>query len=185
MDFKMKISNTGYWESKEKLYHVRCEPLCDWIAHYLSDQKDNMLYDFGCGWGQYCNKLKNFGFTKIIGFEGSIPLYKEFEDIRAQDLSVPFSLSEKGNVLFLEVAEHIPDERVFMSHIKRLAKKVVISWSQSFDEGNGHVNAKKPEEAEVLFNEYGFRKNYNMSSLLRDASEVRWIKDTISFYESY
>lgn len=146
----VKISSTGYWEDKEKLYHVRCEPLCDWIIDFLKDSKSVPLYDFGCGNGQYSQKFFENGFQKVIGFEGKIPAFKDYENIVEQDLTSPFSLQEKGNCVFLEVAEHIPAqfENIMLENvINSCSDKLIMSWAVRGQAGWGHINCLNNDEA--------------------------------------
>jgi len=147
----MRIAATGYWtDEQQKLYHVRCEPLCDWIINFFGNEKDKQLYDFGCGNGQYLQKISSAGFTKLTGFEGKVPLFKDFENIMQQDLTVPFVLPEKGNCIFLEVAEHVPAqfEDIMLSNVVNACKgKMVMSWAELGQPGCGHVNCASNEMA--------------------------------------
>jgi hypothetical protein len=144
------IHSTGYWENTEKISHVRCESLCDWIIDYLKDFKNKQIYDFGCGNGQYLNKLSNAGFTKLLGFEGKIPEGKEFYNIIQQDLSKRFSLPQQGNCIFLEVAEHIPaqyEDIMLENIINACDDKLIMSWAIRGQGGYGHVNEINNDEA--------------------------------------
>lgn len=159
MSHNVKISNTGYWESNTQLYHVCCTSLCDWIADYFQNEKDKQIYDFGCGLGQYCQRLSERGFTKLQGFEGAPHAYNVFPNIKQQDLTIPFSLKEKGNVIFLEVAEHIPAqfENVMLNNIADACDdKLVMSWAVRGQAGWGHVNCLNNDEAIARVTAKGF-----------------------------
>jgi SAM-dependent methyltransferase len=145
----MIINPTGYWEDTEKLYHVRCEPLCDWIINFLKDFKDYPLYDFGCGNGHYSKKIEDAGFKKVTGFEGKISKFSDFNNIIQQDLTQPFSLPDKGNCLFLEVAEHIPVqfENIMLDNIiNSCNNKLIMSWAIRGQDGAGHINCLNNDE---------------------------------------
>jgi tryptophanyl-tRNA synthetase len=159
MNSKTLIGSTGYWvEEDKKLYHVRCEPLCDWIIDYLKDYKDKQIYDFGCGNGQYLCKLQDAGFTKLIGFEAEVPKFRDFKDIRQQDLAVSFDLSEKGNCIFLEVAEHIPamyEDIVVDNIINACDDKLIMSWAYCGQGGHGHINCRDQNEVVKMITDKG------------------------------
>lgn len=153
------ISNTGFWAGPSPIYHDICVELCDWVAEHLKDQKDRPLYDFGCGIGQYCKRLTNAGFTNVLGFEGSIPANKEFDNIRQQDLTVPFFLPEKGNCIFFEVAEHVPAqyEGTLLKNISEACDGwLVMSWALRKQGGHGHVNELNNDEAISRLENTGF-----------------------------
>jgi len=155
----MKISSTGYWESGEKLYHSCCVELCDWIIDYLKDQKQKTTYDFGCGNGQYLKRLHDAGFQNITGFEGSIPVHKEHYNIKQQDLTVPFTLLEKGNCIFLEVAEHVPaqfEDTLLTNVANACDDKMIMSWAVRGQAGWGHVNCLNNDEAIQRLTNKGF-----------------------------
>lgn len=180
-----KISNTGYWESNGKLFHVRCEPLCAWIANFLQNDKDKLLYDFGCGNGQYLSKLKELGFTKLIGFDGKVPAYKEFEDIRSQDLAKSFLLPEKGNCIFLEVAEHVPAqyEDILLTNITNsCSDKLIMSWAVRGQGGFGHVNCLNNNEAIAKIIAKGFTylsdETISARNAIPDTDPYPWFKTT-------
>jgi hypothetical protein len=144
------MSNTGYWESKDlHMSHGYSLPLVNWITAYLKDQKEKQVYDFGCGTGQYLNKLNEAGFKKLMGFDGVVPENKEFDNIKSQDLAVPFILPEKGNCIFLEVAEHVPAqyEKILLDNIVGACNdKLIMSWAVRGQGGFGHVNCLNNDE---------------------------------------
>jgi len=167
----IKIANTGFWDGNEAhLYHGYSKPLVDWITEYLKEDKNKRLNDFGCGIGQYLQNLSNMGFTNLIGFEGDPPKHKVFNNIIQQDLSVPFSVLEKGNCLFLEVAEHIPaefEDIVLNNIISACDGKLIMSWAIRGQGGHGHVNCLNNDEAIYRFVSRG------MIYLEKDTESVR------------
>lgn len=142
------ISNTGYWDDPHP-HHTCSDALCNWIANYFGD-KDKVVYDFACGVGQYLRRLKDSGFTKLTGFEGRVPDVREFDNILQQDLTKPFDVVEKGNVVFLEAAEHIPArfEYAMLANVANACDdKLVMSWALRNQGGHGHVNELNNDEA--------------------------------------
>jgi SAM-dependent methyltransferase len=193
----VKISNTGFWESADlHLSHAYSKPLVDWIINYLKDQKDKQIYDFGCGRGQYLEQLYNAGFTKLLGFDGVVPEQKLFENIKAQDLTIPFSVEEKGNCLFLEVAEHIPSqyEKTLLDNISNACcGKLIMSWAVRGQGGNGHVSCLNNHEAIERMANKGFiyleqdtlsaRKNIIADKLDIENGDLPWFKDTTLIFK--
>jgi hypothetical protein len=185
MRASLKISSTGYWESDIKLYHVRCEPLCDWIIDFLKDEKHVPLYDFGCGNGHYLKKISENGFLNLTGFEGKIPKYKQFDNIIEQDLSKSFKVKTPGNCIFLEVAEHIPEqfENIMIDNVVNACNnKLIMSWAVRGQGGDGHINCLDNHEVVNRFSKRG------MTYLEKETNEVRssipndnpyyWFKNT-------
>jgi len=192
----MKIHNNGYWRDDErKIPHVVCEPLCDWIAHYLIeqneylyDQRDKELYDFGCGNGGYCKRLTEAGFKNVIGFEGC-PNFTDYDNIVKQDLTEPFVLPVKGNVLCLEVAEHVPAiyEDIFLNNIvANCDSNLILSWSEPLQGGTGHFNEVSNAEAIYKIVKRGFRYFHTTTMEARKAvkdSEFWWFKNTVMVFK--
>jgi len=155
------ISNTGFWDGKTAhLEHNYSKPLVNWIIEYLKNQKDKQIYDFGCGIGQYLQKLLEAGFQKLMGFEGDVPIHKSYNNIKQQDLTKPFSLLEKGNCIWLEVAEHIPEQYtdIAINNISDACdNKLIMSWAIRGQDGCGHVNCLDNHEAIEKMINYGFK----------------------------
>ena len=155
----IKISNTGFWDGKEAhLYHGYSRPLVNWIIDYLKDEKDKQIYDFGCGIGQYLQQLKNAGFIKLTGFEGDPPQNKVFENIIKQDLTIPFTVLEKGNCICIEVLEHIPSifEKIAIDNIVNACNgKLIMSWATRGQGGHGHTHCLNNDEAIIRFTDRG------------------------------
>lgn len=141
-DLYSGISKTGYWDKElAKKHHIYSKNLSSWLSSYF--EKDKMLYDFGCGVGSYLKDLKDSGFKSLVGYEGSVPDNKVFDNIQAHDLTKPLNLEKKGNVLFLEVGEHIPAEYqdiVLDNVCDSCDGKLVLSWAVRGQGGTGHIN---------------------------------------------
>jgi 2-polyprenyl-3-methyl-5-hydroxy-6-metoxy-1,4-benzoquinol methylase len=153
------ISNTGYWDGLGQPFHCCSNNLCNWIINYLNNEKDKQVWDFGCGTGQYLRKLQDAGFTKLGGFEGDPPQIREFSNIIKQDLSSTFDVPEKGNVIFLEVAEHIPSQFMdaLLNNVANACNnKLISSWAIRGQNGHGHCNELNNNEAIDIITKKGF-----------------------------
>ena len=171
------ISSTGFWDGKTAhLHHGYSRPLVNWIINYFENEKDKQLYDFGCGIGQYLQVLQQAGFTKLMGFEGDVPVHKVFDNICKQDLTQLFTLPEQGNCIWLEVAEHIPAQHIdnAINNISNACNgKLIMSWAVRGQGGHGHVNCLDNNEAIAKITNYGFKY------LEEDTESVRNVIDPI------
>src|SRR4051812_23236219 len=110
------ITETGIWtQDTADETHQSSEALASFLIGYLD--KDKVTFDFGCGFGFYLSKLEQAGFTEgCLGVEG----YKLNNFLNKQtlvwDLTTPVNISDgdgnkiTGNVISLEVGEHLPKE---------------------------------------------------------------------------
>ena len=191
MNGDVSIANTGFWVSDKKIGHVKCESLCNWIAEFLKEDKEKHLYDFGCGNGHYLKSLNEHGFSKLTGFEGNIPQQKEFINIQKQDLTIPFSLPEKGNCLFLEVAEHVPscfEENLLKNVIGACDGKLIMSWAIRGQPGWGHVNCLDNHEVITKLEDLGMKflqkETETVRSSIPTGDVCWWFKSTTLVFES-
>lgn len=183
---KKEISATGYWSKKLAEQHMFCEELAEWISNYLD--KNKTVYDFGCGVGSYLKYLESKGFFDLTGYEGEIP-NKEFSNILKQDLSQVFSVSKKGNVICLEVGEHIPKQYkdIFLDNICNACNdKLILSWAIRGQYSSSHVNCLNNEEVIPEIEKRGFRYLKEDSIKARNIIKPNgciWFRDTILIYE--
>ncbi len=189
MTYAPTLSATGFWEGKDKPYHTCSDALCNWISNYFGENKDKQVYDFGCGSGQYLRRLHNNGFTKLTGFEGSVPENAEFDNIIQQDLTVLFNLPHKGNCIFLEVAEHVPSqfEDMLLANIANACDdKLVMSWAIRGQAGHGHVNCLNNDEAIERMTRNGFtylpEETASARSVMLDG-DLPWFKNTLLIFK--
>lgn len=183
---KKEVSATGYWSKKLAEEHMFCKELAEWISNYLD--KNKTIHDFGCGVGSYLKYLENKGFLDLTGYEGEIP-NKEFSNILKQDLSQSFSVTKKGNVICLEVGEHIPKQYqdVFLDNICNACKgKLILSWAIRGQYSSSHVNCLNNEEVIPEIEKRGFRYLKEDSIKARNIinpNDCNWFCDTILIYE--
>ncbi len=163
------ISQTGYWTQEEANFgHAYSNTLCDYMSNIFS--KNEQLIDFGCGLGTYLSNLHNKGFTKLLGVEGYGLNNFEYDNIVIQDLAVDFDLNVRGNVMSLEVGEHIPKqyENVFIDNItKHCSNLLIISWAVPGQGGLGHFNEQPNEYIIGSIVKRGFQYMAEQTELLR------------------
>lgn len=186
-----KISETGYWQGDTAhKHHIYSEGLGLWICNFLKDskQEDSIIYDFGCGLGNYLKMLDDSGFKNIIGFEAEIPDKKVFDNIKQQDLTQKMDL-KKGNIISLEVGEHIPKQYMnnYLDNISNNCDNyLIISWATPGQPGYGHVNCLDNDQVISLFEQKGFR--YLSEETLNARKGVEkdicyWFKNTLLIFK--
>ena len=185
-----KIAKTGNWNwETSHIHHVHCTELSKWIINFLKDYKTKNLFDFGCGLGNYLKDLKNAGFEYITGFEADPAIQKVFNNIVKQDLTIPFNLNpNKGNVISLEVGEHIPVEfmNVYLDNIcNNCDNYLITSWAIRGQAGFGHVNCLDNLEIipEIEKRGFEFLVEETMSVRNIDLSEAPWFKNTLLIFK--
>lgn len=179
------ISPTGFWRGADAHKHHSCSaPLARWIAEYLSHRKGQRLYDIGCGTGTYLRILGDHGFTNLVGYEGDPPAYPEVGWIRKHDLTTPLTVTP-GNVVCLEVAEHIPPqfEDTFLENLADACEdgaNLILSWAVRGQGGDGHVNCRDNHEVMEIMGERGFKLLAEETSAARGViTELPWFRDTL------
>lgn len=148
------------------------------IAKFFGNGKP--AYDLGCSIGLYVKELRARG-IKARGFDGTPGIANDCVD--EMDLARPQIMSEpKGNVMSLEVAEHIHprDEAHFVENVTQLcADKLVISWAIPGQGGKGHVNEKAAQDVVALIEAQGFKYDHDTATILRVSAAKSWFKESI------
>lgn len=183
----MGIKSTGAWEQDiADTGHLFSYYLARWIANYLP--KDKKIIDLGCGKGTYLGYLYDRGFRDLQGVEGSQLNNFEFTEIIVKDLSEPFNIG-KGNVLCLEVIEHIPNEFaeiVFDNICNHVDKgcKAIISCAIVGQGGDGHVNCQPNLWAISNMERRGFKLLCDDTQSARDVIEnhCAYFKETLLIF---
>lgn len=184
-----EISKTGYWAGETAhIHHVHSEPLSKWIVNYFSQDKKKRIWDLGCGLGNYLKDLKDAGFQNCIGIEGDIPSKSVFQNILKYDITNPIRNLEKGNVICLEVLEHIPE--IFMDRVLRNINHLcndilILSWAVRGQPGFGHVNCKDNHEVIPLIEKMGFMLLEQKTDEARKVIDetTPWFKNTLLIFK--
>src|SRR3989344_3463589 len=124
--------------------------------------KPKSIIDIGCGIGVWLSVFKEKGVKSIMGVDGpwvdkkllAIPE----NCFLAQDISVPFTLSNRADmVVCLEVAEHIPSSAAkhLITTLTSVAPVILFSAAIPHQGGSGHINEQWPEYCATLFKERG------------------------------
>lgn len=165
------IHQTGFWHKDfAESHHIHSPNVSKWIIEFLSDKKDNQIYDFGCGMGNYLNDLHSSSFTKLIGLEAEPPKTDYEFKINCQNLAHPFILDKKGIVICLEVGEHLPKEYqdTFLDNIaNNCSDYLITSWAVRNQGGYGHYNELNNDEIIPEITKRGFTYLPEKSNELR------------------
>ena len=186
----MKISKTGFWSKEDAhIHHVHSKPLSQWIANYLP--KNERVFDLGCGLGNYLLDLQKAGFKDLVGLEGQVPDKRVFDNIWQHDLTTPIPNGSinKGNIICLEVMEHIPaelTERVLRNIDNICLNYLVFSWAIRGQDGVGHVNCLNNDEVINMMEKRGYyfleQKTEEARSVIDDSTP--WFRNTLLIFKN-
>ena len=138
-------SETGIWSEEEAATgHDFSYKLAQWMGQYFP--VNEFLVDIGCGRAEYLRYLHDIKFQNLYGVEGS-DIQFEFGKVKIQDLTTKFQLHDNGNVICLEVGEHIPEQylNVFIDNLVcnlGTGCKLLLSWAIPNQDGLGHVSCR-------------------------------------------
>lgn len=183
----MAILTNGAWtQDTADATHQNSEALAKFLIGYLD--KDKPTFDFGCGNGFYLSKLEENGFQNCKGIDG-YPLSNHMNsDFYVKDLMKPMSFAETGNVISLEVGEHLPAsaQETFMQTVtKHCSGKLVFSWAEIGQPGLGHINCRDINEVIKDVRSRGFIYLEGLTLEIRKTIEENcsWFQRTLLIFE--
>ena len=122
------------------------------------------VLDFGCGNGSYLEYLAAYPFPRLIGVDGTHsmtdadglfgPEYVQW------DLAHPLWLGVKGNVMSIEVAEHLHAQHhdTYLDTLSRhCTGKLVLTWAVRGQGGLRHVSERNQTEVVPYVERWGFK----------------------------
>jgi hypothetical protein len=177
---------TGIYDEHDAcIGHIHSNKLCNNLLQLLD--KNKKIIDFGCGIGSYVDALIKEDFD-AVGIDGINP--HNNPNIKIADLSNDINLGYKGQVISLEVGEHIPEqyESIFLDNItKHCNDLMIISWAVEGQAGIGHVNCKSNEYIMNQITKRGFIYDANLTTLLRENVEDHcdYFRNTIMVFKKY
>lgn len=179
------VGKTGIWTKEEDFAHAFSYYTARFISKYF--EKDIPAIDLGCGRGTYLEYLHDVGFKDLVGFEGSVLKSFDFYRIIKVDLTHPILIT-KGNVISIEVFEHIPKEfeDKFVDNVVNCCRnKLVISVAVEGQPGIGHVNCRNNDYVINLFENKGFVFDKEATEEIRSTveSHVSYLRNTLMCFE--
>jgi len=185
---KMPISDTGFWVDVDfEKEHCFDKSLASSILTFLQTRGIKKMYDFGCGPGQYVQKMREGG-IESIGYDGN-PITSRFLNCNVADITNPdFTLEPVDCVLCLEVGEHVPNqfERVLFDNIDKHVNPggiLILSWAIPGQGGYGHVNCQTNQYVRSQIIPRGYTSLPDIESTLRNHSSLSWFKHTILVFQ--
>lgn len=180
------MTETGIWNSIEADEFLAFDYfLAQWIGNYLP--KNKQVIDIGCGRAVYLRYLHDVGFQKLLGVEGANQNF-HFGNVIIHDLSIPLEIKEKGNVICLEVGEHIPEEflPVFLDNITSCVDdKLIFSWAIPGQDGEGHLSCRHNVWVINEMSKRGLKllteASLSARSVIRE--QTAWFRNTILIFE--
>lgn len=169
------IGATGIWSEEEQSAHIFSYGVARWVAKNTG----KIVLDFGAGKGTYSDYFKDMN-----KFAYAIDGFKNESIDYVRDLTIDFDLGFVGDVLCLEVFEHIPKEfeSVFVDNIVRHCdNKLIISVAHEGQQGLGHVNCRPDWYVKELFEGKGFRFEKELTESIRQQPEgyVAYLKENL------
>lgn len=137
----------GIWSIDEAANrHGFCLALARALPEFFDPQYQ--VIDLGCGLGPYAAWLKAAGYH-VQAFDGTpsidvLPM-AAFHPIQPLDLAVPWKPPETGQLLCLEVCEHLhPEhEQTLLDNLANAGRqRALISWAVPGQGGHGHWNER-------------------------------------------
>lgn len=180
-------TETGIWNQEEAdKNHIFSYRTARWIAGFLD--KNQHLYDVGCGKGTYSGYFESVGFKSVIGIDGIVYEGKECSQLFACDLTDKLEFNQKGNILCLEVGEHIPEQflPVFIDNLTNNCNGwVVLSWAVPWQDGIGHVSCQTNDWVKDEFWRRGFCFMPEETRIIREMPEgyVNYFKETLMIFK--
>jgi len=187
-----QITESGAWnynDSNHDESRFFDQNLIDLILLFLNDKSTKSILDFGCSTGYYLSyiksKKKNYN---LLGVEPHILNRSDlhFPNIVEYDLAKPFDLDMKGEIICLEVLEHINplyEEQSIQNLITHCNKYLFISWACIGQGGWGHINEKNLNDVINLFTKRGFSYLERESTEIREMATLAWFKTNFCIFE--
>lgn len=176
----------GIWDQfTADKYHQSSPKLAAWMAEFLTTDKP--VIDLGCGNAFYCAELAKKGF-QCLGVEG-FPLNNFLHDqIAIKDLTQPIDLPVRGNVISLEVIEHLPKEAeyIFLDTISlHCTNKLIFSWALTGQPGIGHVNCADQEYAieQIVNRGFNYLSEKTIEARKSIDANTSWFERTLLIFE--
>jgi hypothetical protein len=183
----MEIKENGSWVVGDNdPGHYYLEQMSEIIINIINQNKPELVYDFGCGYGEYVRDISLLG-IEAIGFE-AYPNKKVYDNIQELDLSVPVILERSSDIsISLEVGEHIPSEfeQIFFDNICNNTKNtVILSWAVEGQGGDGHVNCKNNDYVISEMEKRGFVFDSSILQLRKNFDPNHWFYNTLMLFKA-
>jgi len=150
------------------------------------------LYDFGCGDGYYLQQIRlaSRSLKPCIGVDASIDIPNPHWPyiIHPCDAAVPLHLGPPGDVICLEVAEHIRADRLngLLANLESHCRGIlVLSWAVRGQAGTRHVSCRDEHEVMAMVLPLGFRYLKDTTLIWREEAgqDLWWFKKSLYLFQ--
>ena len=168
-------------------YNLATRAREQFIVESIRPKADEKAFDIGCGLGYFTSLLAERGdvYGVDIDRESLEFAHKQCgaSFLLANALSLPFKNSTFDYILASEIIEHLPDEKIFLKELKRVAKKgaIIVLTTPSLDGLLQTSNICHESGTEYHYRD-GYRKE-ELTEILESAGfEVVRIEYNMSFF---
>lgn len=185
-----KILINGMWKGENiNNAHFFDHRLSKELCLFFREERAQSVADFGCGTGEYVQKIRNQLNIQADGFDGNpdTPFISK-GTCQTLDLSNPITLNPKYDwIISFEVGEHLPKqyEQSFIDNlIVNSEKGIVLSWAKKGQGGHGHFNEQNNDYIKAIFEKKGWFNDVETERRLRNASYpiYFWFYETIMVF---
>ena len=179
------------FSKEEASKHRTSKRLADLLAVTLAFSRWP-IYDFGCGDGSYLRTIfeECHGLKTCIGIDASpeIPKKQWPWVIHPVDAASPITLGPPGDVLCIEVGEHISSERIpgLLANLNRHCKGLLIlSWAIRGQGGTRHISCRDAVEVMQMILPLGFVFLEKKTTNFREEAgqDLWWFKQSLYVFE--
>jgi hypothetical protein len=181
----MEITKSGAWiVGVSDPGHYYSKQVSDLIIDIVKKKKPSIVYDFGCGYGEYLRDISPL-VHEAVGFE-AYPNKTIYENIHQTDLSAPILLENPADVsISLEVGEHIPSEfeQIFIDNLCNNTKNtLILSWAVEGQIGDGHVNCRNNDYIIAEVEKRGFIFDDSILEIRKSFDMNNWFYNTLMLF---
>ena len=178
---------------EEATKHRNSAKMAKLLSEHFQDSA-RPLYDFGCGTGYYLAQVAgSCVFRRCTGLEGTYTIDKKdyIHIIHPVDVAQHIHLGPKGDVMSIEVGEHIAGDRLkgFIANLNHHChERLVLTWAIRGQGGLRHVSCRDHQEVMDMILPLGFTWLEHTSMAWRDqfageGEEFWWFANSIYVFE--
>lgn len=182
--------NTEIFTTDESQHHHHVASLARLAAEWFDSR--GPLIDFGCGDGYYLSEIyltNGLLAEQVIGVEGTRKIANPlWANIVQWDLCHPLWLGLKGDVMSVEVAEHLDAQHheAYMDNLSRhCSHKLLLTWAVRGQGGTRHVAERDEHEVVPYVRQWGFdflkEESYRWREIV--GQECGYMRNTIYLFQ--
>jgi hypothetical protein len=207
------MKNNGAYDLEGVIWHQHSNLLMNKILELWPD-KAIPVVDLGCGMNYYSNVLSYAGY-KSVGVDGTTlngyrtdiiesdltekyidEIYDEHSGSGLKKITLKdylcqrvhgFTYEKPGNVISLEVGEHIPSEKAdaYLDNLTSFGGYIIMSWAVPGQAGHNHINCQTNDWVEEQMDKRGYRLDLEVTEEIRQSvsnCHCTWFKNTLMYF---